>query len=155
MYYYTRGTCGVSYIRSHNIYIDFDLMTSTFSRSLVLSTFSGTNNAQDSWPSYASLYQPIFLGLMNFSLNSNSNPQIYMKNDGSFNVSSTSGYLSFIYHYIAIQSQCPASNIYYNYLDQLCYATCPAYTFGTIINSTSLCVPCHYSCLSCWNTTSS
>jgi hypothetical protein len=137
------------------MYIDFDLMTSTFSNSLIAQSFSGTNNVQTSWPSYASSHQPIFLGLRNFSFSTNQNPQLYMPNDSSFNVSSTSGYVSFLYNYIAISSQCAAPNIYYRDVDQLCYATCPSYTFGTVINSTSLCVSCYYSCYSCVNTSSS
>jgi hypothetical protein len=130
-------------------------MTSTFSNSLIAQSFSGTNNVQTSWPSYASSHQPIFLGLRNFSFHTNQNPQIYVSNDGSFSVSSTSGYVSFLYNYIAISSQCAAPNIYYRDVDQLCYAICPSHTFGTVINSTSLCIACHYSCPSCSNASSS
>jgi hypothetical protein len=111
-------------------------------------TIQGANSVQTTWPSFSNFTQGFFVGLTNFSFTSDLQPQISLQNSYPFNISSMSGYSAVIYNYLNIWTVlCSAPDIYYRAFDQICYTTCPGYTF-TNITSTS-CIECDYSCYSC------
>lgn len=135
------------------MFFDLTLAQQTYQNFLDVGLVEGTNSLQTTWPSMVQ-YNPsnFFIGVTNFSFVVGSNqPQIGIQIGPDFNLSSSSGYSAVRYQYLNLRVLgCASPNIYYRSLDQMCYATCPSYTYLNTTNN--YCYECYYACYSCTNT---
>jgi hypothetical protein len=114
-----------------------------------IGTIVGSNSAQTYWPTYLSFIPSnSFFGLTYFYFSSGKIPQFNQQLSSPWNIASSSGYSAILLDYFNFRVRsCLPPNIYYRKADQMCYATCPPYSY---LNTTfNFCYGCNYACYNC------
>lgn len=146
----TRGTTCVYYAQYNRMFFDITLVQTTQENFFDIGTIEGKNSVQTVWPTMVNYISTGFFGgttNLSFSMTGSTQAQFKLSL-GSFNITSTSGY-----SYIKLQfmnfrvRSCVSPNVYYYQTNQMCYTTCPVYTY---LNTTyNFCYGCNYACYTC------
>lgn len=97
-----------------------------------LGTTKGSNNNQVTWPSILSV-QNLFIGITSFSFSATSQPSFSIQTSSPFNIQAANGYLILEFFYINIRMRnCSSPSPLYRLTSQLCYSTCPSYTYTDV-----------------------